>query len=349
VIDAGSLLRPPRLKAGDRLAAVTLSWGGPGTFPRRYEAGVRQLEAAFDVEVVPTEHALRDPDWIARNPKARAADLMASFADPSIAGIVSTIGGDDSIRVLKFIDLDIIRAHPKVVLGFSDTTVTHLACLRAGLTSFYGPSVMAGFGENTGLFPYMLEGVHRTLFEPEAPLVWPENRGDWTAELLDWAVTANQVVARAMTPSSGWRWHGDRAGEGPIVAGCIDVLDWMRGTEWFPDLEGAVLAVETSEEAPPPAYVARFLRSLALTGTLASLAAVAFGRPGGQTVTPEEHAAYDDAILQVVRTETGLEDIPIVTGVDFGHTDPVWTIPIGVPTRVDPAARALTFLEAGVR
>jgi muramoyltetrapeptide carboxypeptidase LdcA involved in peptidoglycan recycling len=343
------LTRPPRLQPGSRIAAVTLSWGGPGAFPHRYEAGARQLEEAFGVTVVPTQHALREPEWIARHPQARAEDLLAAFADPDIDGIVATIGGDDSIRILPFLDLEVIATNPKVFLGFSDTTITHLACLRAGLTSFYGPSIMAGFGENTGLFPYLAEGVRRTLFEPEPELIWPENRDGWTVEHLDWADPSLQDHPRARTASSGWRWHGGGTAEGPIVAGCLEVLEWVRGSSWFPDLDGAVLATETSEEGPPPAHVARFLRSLAVTGELEGLAAIVFGRPGGADVSLEEHAAYDDAILAVVRSEQGLADIPIVTGVDFGHTDPTWTIPIGVPTRVDPGARTVTFLEAGVR
>jgi muramoyltetrapeptide carboxypeptidase LdcA involved in peptidoglycan recycling len=126
------------------------------------------------------------------------------------------------------------------------------------------------------------------------------------------------------------------------------VLEWLSGSVWFPDLGGAVLALETSEEGPPPARVARFLRSLAVTGELAGLTAIIFGRPGGANVSPDAHAAYDDAILEVVRAEEGLADLAIVTGVDVGHTDPVWTVPIGVPTRVDPASRAVTFLQAGV-
>jgi len=349
VIDSASLRRPARLRTGDRLAAVTLSWGGPGTFPRRYEAGVRQLEVAFGVEVAPTANALREPDWIARNPAARADDLMAAFADPGIAGIVATIGGEDSIRTLPCLDLDVIRANPKVFLGFSDSTITHCACLRAGLTSFYGPSIMAGFGENTGPFPYLLEGARRTLFEPEAPLVWPENDDGWTVEYLEWADPSLQDTPRTLTPTTRWRWLGGLAAEGPIVAGCLEVLEWLRGTEWFPDLEGSVLAIETSEEGPPPAHVARFLRTLAVTGMLERLAAIVFGRPGGGAIAPDDHEAYDASILEVVRDEEGLADLAIVTGVDFGHTDPTWTIPIGAPTRVDPDARTVTFLEAGVR
>jgi muramoyltetrapeptide carboxypeptidase LdcA involved in peptidoglycan recycling len=120
--DFKPLLRPPRLFPGDKIAAVTLSWGGPGAIPHRFEIGRQQLENEFGINIVPTRNALRDPDWIKKNPKARADDLMEAFSDPTIKGIFSTIGGDDSIRTLPFLDLDMIRANPKVFLGFSDSS-----------------------------------------------------------------------------------------------------------------------------------------------------------------------------------------------------------------------------------
>jgi len=349
MIDTDALVRPCALAPGDRVAAVTSSWGGPSVFPHRYEAGVRQLEAAFGVTVVAMPHTLADPSWLAANPAARADDLHLAFADTSIAGIVSTIGGDDSIRLLPMLDLGTIRANPKVLLGFSDTTIAQMACLRAGIVSFYGPSIMAGFAENGGIFPYAAEGVRRTIFDPDADLAWPENTDGWTVEFLDWADPSNQDRPRTLHPAGGWRWLGGDTAEGPIVPACLEVLDWLRGTPWWPDLDGAVLAVETSEEQPSPQVVRRFFRSLAATGELDRLAAILFGRPGGATLDPAEHVAYDEVIVSVIRDEQRLDRVPIVTGMDFGHTDPAWTLPIGVPVRVDPRSRSVRLLEPGVQ
>ena len=103
------MIKPPKLQPGDKVAAISLSWGGPGTFPHRYQAGKHQLQATFGVQVVETRHALRDAEWLWRNPPARAADLMEAFADSSIKAIIATIGGDDEIRTLPFVDLDVIR------------------------------------------------------------------------------------------------------------------------------------------------------------------------------------------------------------------------------------------------
>lgn len=347
----GALARPPMLRPGDKVAAISLSWGGAATFPHRYEAGARQLEAAFGVRVVPTAHALRDAAWLARNPRARAEDLMAAFADPAVRGIIATIGGDDSIRTLPYTDLGVIRANPKVFMGFSDTTVTHLACYAAGLASFYGPCVMVGIAENGGMLPHVEGSIRRALFSPE-PIGELRPAQAWTVEHLDWADPANQGRRRALTPSPGWRWlQGEGPVEGRLLGGCLEVLDWLRGTPVWPapaSWDGAVVFLETSEEAPSPLAVTRMLRAMAAAGALERAAALLLGRPGGG-VPEAQFAAYDEALLGVVRDELGRPDMPVVTGMDFGHTEPNSVLPLGALARVDPVARSVAILEAGVR
>lgn len=345
---AAGLRKPPALRAGDRVAALSLSWGGPATFPHRYEAGTRQLEATFGLVVEEMPHTRAPAAELAADPGARAADLHAALLDPGIAGLLATIGGDDAIRLLPHIDLDLVAAHPKPLCGYSDTTIVHMAFRRAGVASFYGPSIMAGFGENAGLHDYLVDGFRRAALAPEAPLAWPPNDAGWTNELLDWSDPALQDRPRRLHPATGWRWHGGIASEGPTVVACLEVLDWLRGTAWWPDLTDAVLMLETSEEAPPPEVVTRFLRTLAVTGELGRLAAIVLGRPGGADLAVDGHEAYDRALLDVVRDEEGLTDLPVVTGVDLGHTDPMWTVPQGVRTRVDPGDRTITFLETAV-
>jgi muramoyltetrapeptide carboxypeptidase LdcA involved in peptidoglycan recycling len=94
--------------------------------------------------------------------------------------------------------------------------------------------------------------------------------------------------------------------------------------------------------------VRRFFRSLAATGDLQRLAAILFGRPGGADLDPATHGEYDDTISSVVREEEGLIGIPIITGMDFGHTDPAWTVPVGALARVDPASRTVRLAGTAV-
>lgn len=344
------LFKPKKLERGDKVAAISLSWGGPGTFPHRYEAGKQQLQEAFGVTVVETPHALCSPSWLERNPRARADDLMEAFADPSIKAIISTIGGDDSIRLLPYLDWEVMRSNPKVVMGYSDTTVTLMACLAAGLVSFYGPAMMSGFGENGGLFPYMVDSVRRTCFSSEPIGVIEPNTAGWTVEFLDWAEPENQWRRRNLTASTGWNYlQGTGARCGHLIGGCLEVLDWLRGTPVWPSMaawQDAILFLETSEGAPAPTEVLRVLRSFAAMGVLKGLSGILFARPGGQ-VPPERFGDYDQIILQVVEEE-GLTDLPVITRMDFGHTDPMFVLPYGVQAEIDCDQQRFAIVEAAV-
>lgn len=111
------MIKPKALKIGDKVATISLSWGGPASFPHRYETGKKQISDAFGLNIVETPHALKPADWIYNNPKARAEDLMQAFADNSIKAIISTIGGDESVRILPYLDLNVIKNNPKIFLG----------------------------------------------------------------------------------------------------------------------------------------------------------------------------------------------------------------------------------------
>ena len=343
------LIKPKRLKHGDTLATISLSWGGAGMLPHRYEAGVRQLEEAFGVRVIPTRHALRNDAWLARNPQARADDLMEALSDSRIQGIISNIGGDDSIRTLRHTDLSVIRSHPKVFMGYSDTTVTHMAFFKAGVGSFCGPAILSGFAENGGLHDYLRESVERTLFSSEPIGRIFENTNGWTVEKPGWSDPILQSQKRKLEPCTGWQWiHGSGVIEGRLIGGCFEVFDWLRGTEFWPELrewDDAILFLETSEDMPSPESLTYFLRVLAATGVLEKIAAILLGRPGGQ-MDPGKFAQYDQAILQVMQEEH--LEIPVVTRMDFGHTDPMFVMPYGMLARVDATQKTLEFLEGAV-
>ena len=345
-----ALQKPKMLASGDRIATVSPSWGGPGTFPQRYAAGKRQLETEFGVTVVEMAHTMADAGWISANPQARAQDLMAAFADPSIAGIFCTIGGEDSIRLLPYLDLEVIRANPKVFLGFSDTTSPHLACYAAGLTSFYGPSIMAGFAENGGMHRYTVDGVRRVLFNTEPPGLVPLNTEGWTDERLEWGDPTLQDQRRQMQPADAPRaLQGTGIAEGHLLGGCAEVLEMVKGTAWWPGLDawrGAILFIETSEEAPPPGFFRWWLRNYAAQGILGVLSGIILARPD-----PKGDPHYRDKLERVLTTvlaETGLSGLPVLSGLDFGHTQPMLTLPYGARARIDCATGRFSILEAGV-
>lgn len=345
------MYKPKKLQPGDTIATISLSWGGPGTFPQRYEVGKQQLQKEFDLKVIETPHALRDAAWLHKNPKARAEDLMNAFADPSVKAIIATIGGDDSIRILPYIDLELIRSNPKIFMGYSDTTITHMACFKADLVSFYGPTIMAEFAENGGIFPYVIDSIRKSLFSSKkAGIIQPCTNG-WTVEMLEWGNPENQNRKRKLNPSTGWKFlQGNGLHQGRLIGGCLDVLEFLRGTTYWPDLtswENAILFLETSEDAPPPSALKYALRSYASMGILKKLSGILFGRPGGN-ISQDRFKEYDEVLKLVVTEEEGLSDLPIITHMDFGHTAPMFILPYGVKAEIDCNTQQFKILENAV-
>ena len=143
------MIKPNALKKGDKIAIVSLSWGGLGDagLIHKYYIAKDRLEKDFGLTVVTMPNALKGTDFVYNHPELRAQDLMEAFCDKSIKGIFCAIGGSDSIRLLPYIDYDVIHDNPKIFMGYSDTTVSHFVMRKAGIVSYYGPSVMCEFGE----------------------------------------------------------------------------------------------------------------------------------------------------------------------------------------------------------
>lgn len=331
------LIKPRQLRSGDKVATVSPSWGGPSAFPNRYETGKRQLEETFGVSVVEMPHTLASPEFLSLHPEARADDIMRAFGDPSISGIFATIGGDDSIRLIPYLDLEIIRQNPKVFIGFSDTTALHFACLTAGVSSFYGPSIMAGFAENGGIHRYTIDGVRRALFSADPIGQIPQNLDGWTAERVDWADLERQHVPRVLQKAAlPTLVQGTGVAEGHLIGGCAEVLEMLKGTAWWPSLDmwrGAILFYETSEDAPSPQFIRYWLRNFAAQGILQVLNGILIARPDPKGISgyqEQVEGAFTDCLA-----EAGLPAVPVLSGLDFGHTQPMLTLPYGARARVD--------------
>jgi muramoyltetrapeptide carboxypeptidase LdcA involved in peptidoglycan recycling len=165
---------------------------------------------------------------------------------------------------------------------------------------------MAGLGENKGIFPYMTNSLRRTLFSHE-PIGFIEyNKQGWTYERLDWKDTANQYKARALNHPTRWKLlQGDGIVAGHLLGGCAEVLEFLKGTVYWPSLQewkGAILFIETSEEAPSPLLLERWPRNYGSQWILQVLAGILVGRPGGN-ISENLFDAYDDTILKVARQE----------------------------------------------
>ncbi len=341
------LRKPQMLKAGDKVATVSLSWGGAGDkeIRWRYEQGKERLQTVFGLEVVEMAYTLAGSEYIYRHPEKRAEDLMKAFADPEIKGIIACIGGIESIRLLPFIDYELIYHNPKIFIGYSDSTITHMICYKAGISSIYGPTLLVDFAENVSMNPYTVEYIKRTLFSKD-PVGVIEPAREWTSEYLPWLIT-NKNTARRLQSNTGYELlQGQGKVRGRLLGGCLEVFDMLRGTELFPEaeeFEEVILFLETSEDKPPVWYMEVALRILGVKGILEKLNGMIFGKPQDEAFFIE----YNEVIKKVL-AEYHREDLPVVVNMSFGHTEPKFCLPYGALVEIDCEAISFAILEAGV-
>jgi muramoyltetrapeptide carboxypeptidase LdcA involved in peptidoglycan recycling len=151
-----------------------------------------------------------------------------------------------------------------------------------------------------------------------------------------------------METSTGWRFiQGNTIVQGKLIGGCMDVLEFIKGTSIWPELkiwENTILFLETSEEMPSQKSVKYWLRNYAAQGILAKIAGLIVGRPYKDYVN-NRLENYDDVILQVITEEYGLVNLPVITNMDFGHTDPSFIIPYGVMAEIDCIRKNFSIIE----
>ena len=344
------MIKPKRLQKGDRIAIVSLSWGGLGddVFLHKFHIAKHRLEVDFGLEVVTMPHALMGSDFVAKYPQKRAEDLMAAFRDPSISAIFCAIGGDDTIRTLPYVDLEVIKDNSKIFMGYSDTTVNHFMMYKAGLVSFYGPSIMCEFGEYVEMFDYTQRAIVDVLFgEWDSYVLEPSPL--WTDDYILWD-EANMNTEHVMKDDRiGYEvLQGKGVATGHLLGGCIDVFMIVNGTSIWPTIDqwaGAMMFIETSEEKPSPDFIRWTFQNLAAQGILKVLKGIIVGKPIGEVYYED----YKKAILQVVRDEEGLCDLPIFYNVNFGHAKPIGIVPYGIQTELNCEDRTITFLEPVTR
>ncbi|MGW1951738.1 S66 family peptidase [Streptomyces sp. NPDC001920] len=339
---------PPKPSPGDRIAVVSPGAGLPELYPRPYELGLERLRTEYKLE--PVEYPATRK--MGASPRERADDIHAAFADPDIGAVIASIGGDDQITVLPWLDRELVRANPKPFFGMSDNTNLLMFLRNSGIVGFHGATVMCELGRPGAMNPQTAESLRAALFTPGEYELEPAER--WNDVNGDWADPATFGAEPGMRPADAWTWvNADRVVDGPTWGGCLEILGWllMADREIARDLseyDGAVLLLETSEALPSADEVFWTLRSMGERGLLQRFSALLMGRartwsfqrPNG----PEEGARYAteqrEAVLRAMRTYA--PETMIVFDVDFGHTDPQLVIPYGGAVRVDGPARRIT-------
>ena len=343
------MIKPKHLEPGERVAVVSLSSGilGEPEFIHKYDLAKERLARDFGLELVAMPHALRGSDFVYRHPEARAADLMDAFRDPSIRAVFCAIGGDDTIRLLPYVDFDVLHNNPKIFTGFSDSTTNHFMMYKAGLMSYYGASLMGTWAEYVRINDYSLDMLRRTLFAPQPTLEIPSAPYwyDDEDEKIWWKEENMQRLKPYHPEEIGYELvQGGGVAEGPLLGGCIDVFPEIIGTSLWPSLDawrGKLLFLETSEEDMPCDYLTWYLRNLQAQGIFDVIAGILVGKPARRS----KYEPYKEVFRKVVGLEAGHPELPILCNVNFGHAEPICVLPIGAMCRLDAERKTITLLE----
>lgn len=310
------LIKPPRLRPGDRVGLVSPATAAFETEPTKI--WVDALET-LGFEVILGDNYYDRHGYFAGEDAARASDINAFFKEPSVKMIFAR-GGWGAPRVLPLLDYDMIRANPKVLLGYSDATALLSAVhTKTGLVTFHGPSPLNTFSAEH-FRRVVMNGENYTMSNPTF-------------------ITSNDLV---QTENRIQTIRGGKA-TGRILGGNLSLLTAITGSEYLPKWEGSILFIEDVDEA---VYrVDRMMTELALSGVLNKIAGFIFGRctdcdPGGGfgSLTMEEMLAEHIVPL----------GIPAFSGSMIGHIEEQFTIPIGIDVEIDADAGSIRMLEAGV-
>lgn len=247
----------------------------------------------------------------------RVEDIHDAFRDKNVKAILTTIGGFNVNQILDYLDYDLIRNNPKIICGFSDiTALTTAITAKTGLVTYSGPHY-SSFGMKKG-FEYTLEYFKKIFMSDEDIIIKDSNL--WSDEA--WFIDQEN---RNFIKNEGRRIYQNSIGEGNILGGNLCTLNLLQGTEYMPDFDNIILMIEDDEMAGND-FVREFDRNLqsllhSLNGK--KINGIIVGR--AQKVNEMNYEKWKT----IFETKEELKNIPIIFDLDFGHTTPIFTFPIG--------------------
>ncbi len=303
------LLRPRVLRPGDTVGLIAPA----GPFERaRFDAGVKWFEN-HGYSVVFRDDIFERQDYLAGSDERRADELMQMVRDPAVRAICPVRGGYGILRLLERLDWNQIAANPKIWLGFSDISGLHAAIQRqTRLVTFHSPQLVS----LPDAPPEVGRALQKMIGEPSAP---------------------GRLFPEALTPL--------RPGvvEGPLCATNLTLLAHLVGTPHFPDLDGAILALEDVNEATY--RIDRLLTHLDLAGVFERVAGLV---AGDFTANGDDSGTHRRLVHKRLHDIAERHGLPLAGDASFGHIAANYPLPCGVRTRLNAGHGELTALEAAV-
>ena len=278
--------------------------------------------------------------YLAGSDARRAEEFMEAFLDPEVKAVFPGTGGYGTMRMLALLDYAKIRAHPKIVVGYSDITGLHAALNRqAGLVTFHSPLPMWGLGSEENLSPFSAEYFFRAIEAAPGAAGYPVVVPPLTEPALP-----DQPLAKGQVPQPFGLGHGKARGR--LTGGNLSLISALEGTPYAIDTRDAILLIEDTREAPY--RIDRMLRQLQLAGKLATLRGAVLGQftrnydREDETRLPDPRYGVDGVLKQYFENA----GIPVLMNFPLGHYPENATLPLGGEVEIDADAATLRVLGA---
>lgn len=336
---------PKKLSKGDVIGIISPSAGLGPIFPHRIDqAGKNLTKLGFKIKYA--KNSLKNDGYVSASAKERADDIHEMFSDNEVKAIISTIGGDHSNQILKYLDFDIIKSNPKIFIGYSDITVLHMAFATKGnLRTYYGPCIISEFGEYPEILPYTLEYFKKVLTN-DMPIGNVIQSDSWTWEFLDWFEKKDQTRARKLIPTKGYEWWRKGESRGQIFGGCIPSMNHLAGTEYMIDFKDKIMFIDIPESNPGEklslADMDSFLADLDNLKVFKNIKGLIIGRP--YFYNEDDNAE----LRKIIDYYTKDQNYPILFNANIGHVSPIITLPLGAEVRLDSRKNSFEISESGV-
>jgi muramoyltetrapeptide carboxypeptidase len=312
-------IKPPRLAQGDVIGLIAPAGRIDGA---DIDQSIQHVEA-LGFRAKPGLYLKEVQGNYAGSVEQRLADLHRMFLDPEVKAIWCIRGGSGAIGLLRHIDYGLIRAHPKILLGYSDITALHLAIRKmTGLVTFHGPVALSTPND------YANRHLLAVLTDPQPRYTIPMAQEN--------AAHAREAPAYAVRTV-----HGGVA-TGTLIGGNLSLVSALAGTPYAADFRNSLLFLEEVNEEPY--RIDRWMTQLDLSTGFDRAAGIMIGICEGC----EPQGGPGLTLEQALATHLAPLTIPAVSGYSFGHIRHQFTLPVGVRVRLDTGAQTVTLLEPAV-
>lgn len=306
-------IKPPKIKKGSHIRIIAPARSLGLLSEENKKDAIDRLEN-FGFKLSFGKNVNDIDEFYSSSIEARINDIHDAFKDKKVDAILTVIGGYNSNQLLKYIDYKLIEENPKIICGFSDITALESAITsKTGMITYMGPH-FSSWAMKYG-FEYSLDYFMKCCVEEDAYELLPSKQ--WSDD--PWYVNQEK---RDFIENDGYWIINHGHGIGKIVGGHVRCINSLQGTDYWPGFDNSILIIEEDAEINP-ALFDRQLQSLIHQPDFNGVRGILIGRFQKDTKMTK------DLLFKIINTKKELKNIPIIANVDFGHTTPIATIPIG--------------------